>query len=195
MLGSLPMKKATKIKRLFALRYCLPLLLFSMLAVLFWRGLGNDPIDLPSMLIDKPIPNLELLNIDAYQTEQIQDTLKNKVSLLNIWASWCQSCYHEHKVWQALNKHKAYNLYGLAYRDNTTQANFYLQQYGNPYLKNWIDSNGLALMSLGVYTIPETFIIDKKGIIRYRHTGAISKAIFAKKIVPLLNKLEAEDNA
>ena len=181
-----------KIKRIFALRYFLPLLLFLMLAILFWWGLDHDPTDLPSVLVDKPMPDLTLLNIDTQQEEHIKDTLQNKVTLLNVWATWCQSCYQEHKVWLALNKSKTYNLYGLAYRDNAAQTHFYLKKYGDPYQKNWIDSNGLAVIGLGVYTIPETFIIDKKGVIRYRHTGAISKMVFVNKIKPLLRQLEAE---
>lgn len=175
------------------IRYLLPLGLFIGLVIIFIYGLQHDPRRVPSPLIDKPAPEFDLPTLKDPQTNlQLQD-LKGKVSLLNVWASWCVACRTEHPVLiEATTKHPVLNLYGLNYKDKREDASQWLERLGNPYIENAFDETGSISIDYGVYGAPETFIIDKQGIIRYKHIGPISKEQLETIILPMVKELEAQ---
>jgi cytochrome c biogenesis protein CcmG/thiol:disulfide interchange protein DsbE len=173
------------------IRYLLPLGLFIGLVILFIYGLQHDPRHVPSPLIDKPAPAFNLPTLDNPDINIHLEDLKGKVSLLNVWASWCAACRVEHPVLiEATSKYPELNLYGLNYKDKREDASKWLQQLGNPYIENAFDENGSISIDYGVYGAPETFIIDKQGIIRYKHIGPISMQQLETLIMPMVKELE-----
>ena len=174
------------------LRYLIPLFLFIGLVVLFIFGLQHDPRKVPSPLIDKPAPAFVLPTLhDAEQNLSIDD-LKGQVSLINVWASWCVACRAEHPVLVKAVTNTPLNIYGLNYKDKREDALQWLDQLGNPYKESAFDESGRTGIEYGVYGVPETFILDKKGIIRYKHIGPIEQEQLDTIILPLVKKLEAE---
>lgn len=172
--------------------YGVPFLIFGSLILLFWRGLSVDPHRLPSALIGKPVPVFELLDLNNPPQRFTHKDLQGHVSLLNIWASWCGACQIEHPLLMALAQSKRVLIYGLDYRDNYGAAQQWLQQQGNPYHAVGFDHNGSTGIDWGVYGVPETFIIDKQGIIRYRHAGALTREQWQQVIMPLIDHLKSE---
>ncbi len=177
------------------LRYTLPLLLFIVILLLLWRGLYLKPRDVPSPLINKPAPEFVLPNLlDATKQVSNQDFL-NQVTLFNVWASWCVACAEEHaNLVTIANQHKV-QIIGLNYKDKRDHAQLVLKNHGNPYSKVAIDKAGDVAIDWGVYGAPETFIIDKKGIIRYKQLGPISMDDWNDTLLPLINKLNSENKA
>ena len=173
-------------------RYLLPLALFIGLVIIFIYGLQHDPSRIPSPFIDKPAPefNLPTLQMPG-KSIQLSD-LKGKVSLLNVWASWCVACRSEHPVLVQALKTNDLNLYGLNYKDKREDALRWLKQLGNPYIESAFDESGATGIDYGVYGVPETFVLDKSGIIRYKHIGPISKQQLDTIIIPLVKKLESQ---
>jgi cytochrome c biogenesis protein CcmG, thiol:disulfide interchange protein DsbE len=175
------------------IRYLLPLALFIGLVVIFIYGLQHDPRLVPSPLIDKPAPTFNLPTLHTPETTINIETLKGKVSLINVWASWCAACRTEHPVLiEARTNNSELNLYGLNYKDKRPDALQWLQQLGNPYIESAFDEEGSVGIDYGVYGVPETFVLDKKGIIRYKHIGPVDKQQFETIILPLVKKLELE---
>ncbi len=175
------------------IRYLLPLGLFVGLVIIFIYGLQHDPRHVPSPLIDKPAPAFNLPTLNSPDINIHLEDLKGKVSLLNVWASWCVACRAEHPVLiEARSKHSDLNLYGLNYKDKREDATQWLEKLGNPYIENAFDESGSISIDYGVYGAPETFILDKKGIIRYKHIGPISKEQFETIILPMVKELESE---
>jgi cytochrome c biogenesis protein CcmG/thiol:disulfide interchange protein DsbE len=174
------------------LRYLVPLGLFALLALLLMRGLSLDPKLVPSPLIGKPMPAFSLTRLENPQATLSDADLKGKVSILNVWATWCVSCRAEHQTLLQLVKSHQVNLYGLDYKDNRDDAQRWLQLLGNPYLANAFDENGRVGINWGVYGTPETFIMDKRGIIRHKHIGPLTPEVLSSEILPLIAKLEAE---
>jgi cytochrome c biogenesis protein CcmG/thiol:disulfide interchange protein DsbE len=173
------------------LRYLAPLLLFLLLAALLYRGLSLDPKRVPSPLIDKPMPAFTLpLLKDANATISDAD-LKGQVSLVNIWATWCVSCRAEHEVLLELAATGKARIYGLNYKDNRPDAQRWLQQLGDPYIANAFDEDGRTGIDWGVYGAPETFIMDRQGIIRHKHIGPLTREVVYSEILPLIARLEA----
>jgi cytochrome c biogenesis protein CcmG/thiol:disulfide interchange protein DsbE len=175
------------------LRYLAPLILFLLLAGLLYRGLSLDPKVVPSPLIGKPMPvfTLPLLS-DPDAT--ISDTdLKGKVSAMNIWATWCVSCRAEHEVLLELAQTGKVNIYGLNYKDKRADAQRWLRQLGDPYIANAFDADGRTGIDWGVYGAPETFIMDKHGIIRHKHIGPLTRNDILNELLPLIARLEAEE--
>lgn len=175
------------------LRYLAPLILFLLLAGLLYRGLSLDPKVVPSPLIGKPMPvfTLPLLS-DPDAT--ISDTdLKGKVSAINIWATWCVSCRAEHEVLLELAQTGKVNIYGLNYKDKRADAQRWLRQLGDPYIANAFDADGRTGIDWGVYGAPETFIMDKHGIIRHKHIGPLTRNDILNELLPLIARLEAEE--
>ena len=171
------------------LRYLLPLGIFFVLAVFLYVGLGLNPRDIGSTRIDKPAPAFTLPKLsDSNQTLSHQDFV-GKVSLFNVWASWCVTCRYEHRLLMYLAK-KGYNIYGLVYKDSMAEAKNVLKRTGNPYLANAFDESGYVGMDWGVTGTPETFIIDKQGIVRYKHIGQLTIELWEKEIKPLIEQLE-----
>ncbi|KHD07962.1 thiol:disulfide interchange protein [Candidatus Thiomargarita nelsonii] len=170
-------------------KHLLPLGLFFILAGFLYMGLSLNPRDIGSTRIDKPAPpfTLPALN-EPSKTLSDQDFI-GKVTLFNVWASWCRTCRYEHPLLMELEK-RGYVVYGLNYKDTLEKAQMVLDRTGNPYVANAFDEKGRIGMDWGVTGTPETFIIDKQGIVRYKHVGQITLEDLEQEILPLIQKLE-----
>ena len=165
---------------------------FILLIIIFVLGLKKDPREIPSPFIDKPAPTFSLP--DLFDTNLILDNaiLKNQVSVVNIFASWCTACYQEHPLLFELNNTNNVQLIGFNYKDENNDAKAWLEKLGNPYDVIAFDYSGKTGIDWGVYGVPETFLIDKKGIVRYKHIGPITKADINTQLIPLIKQLNAE---
>ena len=173
------------------IRFILPLGVFLLLALFLALGLKLDPSEVPSPLIDKPAPAFAAPAL-ARPNEQIQrDALLGKVWVLNVWASWCVACRDEHPVLLAFAKHAGVPIYGLNYKDQRADALGWLSQFGNPYTDSVFDADGRIGIDYGVYGVPETFVIDRQGLIRLKHIGPLTPEVLRDKIGPLLKRLSA----
>ena len=180
--------------KLIMIRYLLPLGLFILLIILFLFGLKNDPRLVPSPLIDKPAPVFNLPTLHVENNNISIENLKGNVFLINVWASWCAACRTEHPLLvDAATNNPDLNLYGLNYKDNRLDALDWLDQLGNPYIESAFDESGKTGIDYGVYGVPETFVIDKLGIIRYKHIGPIEKRDMDDVILPLVKKLTSAE--
>lgn len=174
------------------LKYLTPLALFIVMAVFLALGLNLNPRDIPSPLIDQPAPNFSLPVLSNASQTLNKDEMLGEVWLLNVWASWCVSCRSEHPVFNQLARKKLVKIVGLNYKDEPAAAKQWLAQLGNPYNLSVMDQEGRTGIDYGVYGVPETFVVDKKGIIRYKHTGPVSWQDVEKILVPMINQLKAE---
>jgi cytochrome c biogenesis protein CcmG/thiol:disulfide interchange protein DsbE len=173
-------------------RYLLPLGLFIVLVVFLSIGLKLDPREVPSPLINKPAPAFALSELHQPQQTVSPADFKGKVWLLNVWASWCVSCRAEHPVLNQLARSSEVPILGLNYKDGREVAQQWLRQRGDPYTVSAFDEDGRAGIDWGVYGVPETFVIDKRGAIRFKHTGPIDQKVVNDKIMPLVRELEKE---
>lgn len=167
----------------------MPLCCILGLGFIFWRGLALDPRDLPSMLMDKPLPSFSLPLLNQEKDFLTRDSLQGQVSLLNIFASWCTSCAEEQDFLLQLAK-KGVPIYGISYKDVPSNANQWLLAYGNPYTKIALDKEGLTAIDLGVYGTPETFLIDKRGRVRFRYAGVLNEQVWQEVFLPKWQALE-----
>lgn len=174
------------------LKYILPLLLFILLTVFLAIGLRLNPKEIPSPLIDKPAPAFNLPILATPEKTLKHSDFQGQVWLLNVWASWCVSCRDEHPLLLQLAKQNIAPLVGLNYKDEQIAANQWLAKHGNPYQTSIMDGDGRTGIDYGVYGVPETFVIDKHGIIRYKHTGPVSPGDLERIFLPLIAKLQAE---
>jgi cytochrome c biogenesis protein CcmG, thiol:disulfide interchange protein DsbE len=172
------------------LKYLLPLAIFLGLAGFLAVGLKLDPREVPSPLIGKPTPAFSLPRLGEAGAKFSADEMKGKVWLLNVWASWCVSCREEHPVLMELASDGKLELYGLDYKDTDAEALDVLKQMGNPYRAVAVDADGRVGIDYGVYGVPETYVIDKAGVIRYKHTGPVTREIWTEKFQPLLKGLQ-----
>jgi cytochrome c biogenesis protein CcmG, thiol:disulfide interchange protein DsbE len=190
-------------------RFLWPLIGFVVLVVLLAVGLNLNPHDVPSPLVGKPAPLFSLTRLDAPQQTFSPKDMLGKVWLLNVWSTWCVSCRQEHPVLVEIAKSKKVTLVGLNYKDvrgdgefdiekmspetetklALERANGWLKKHGDPYSLTALDLDGRVGIDYGVYGVPETYIIDKAGIIRMKHTGPISPDVFSGKILPLVAEL------
>ena len=173
------------------MRFALPLGIFILMVGLLGYGLGLDPKKVPSPLIDKATPTFSLARLHASQQYISNSDLLGEVWVLNVWASWCVACRTEHPILVEAVIKDALNLYGLNYKDKREDALQWLEQLGNPYIESAFDLAGTTGIDYGVYGVPETFILDKDGIIRYKHIGPVSKQQLEKIILPLVKQLES----
>ncbi len=173
------------------LKLFIPLGIFLILAVFFWRGLSIDPTSLPSALIDKPVPAFKLSTLKDEQHLVDQEEFKGKVSLVNVWATWCVTCRYEHPFLIKL-KDKGVPIYGINYKDDVAQAREWLQKFHDPYVLSVVDADGRLGLDLGVYGAPETYVVDTKGVIRYKHVGAVDEMLWEKKLKPLMASLRRD---
>lgn len=173
-------------------KFAIPLIVFIVLAVFLAIGLSLNPREIPSPLIDKPAPAFTAAKLHATTETLSPIDLKGRVWLLNVWASWCISCRAEHPVLNQFARQKAVYIVGLNYKDETSDAKNWLDQLGNPYDVSVIDQDGRIGIDWGVYGVPETFIIDKNGLIRYKHTGPITVDDLENKLLPLITQLQGE---
>lgn len=171
-------------------RYLLPLFIFLGLAIALGLGLGRDPTEIPSPLVGKPAPAFSLAHLDDPQKQFGPEQLKGQVWLLNVWASWCVSCREEHPVLLGLSKSGVAPIVGLDYQDDVANGQQWLAKHGNPYQLTVSDRDGRVGMDLGVYGVPETFVIDKQGRIRFRHAGPVTPQFLKDKLLPLIEELK-----
>lgn len=168
------------------LKFWLPVMLFLAVGFFLWRGLYNDPRQIPSPLIGKPFPAFSAVDLFNSDQEITAALFKGHVSVLNVFASWCDYCLQEHAVISDIASSPSIYVYGLNYKDDPNAAKAWLKQYGNPFRAIIADPLGRIAINLGVYGTPETFIIDKEGIIRYKHVGAVTDSIWHKVISPMV---------
>lgn len=171
-------------------RYLLPLIVFAVLLGFLAVGLKLDPREVPSPLIDKPAPPFKLPRLDVPEQALSLDDLKGKVWLLNVWASWCVACRVEHPLLVELAGTNSVPIYGLNYKDKRDDALAWLSKHGNPYVASLSDAEGLVGIDFGVYGVPETFVIDRQGTVRFKHVGPLNPGVIDGKIVPLLKELQ-----
>ena len=172
-----------------ASRYLLPLAIFLLIVFFLWRGLGLNPRAVPSPLIGKPAPAFTVpLLSDATRTLSAEG-LRGQVYLLNVWGSWCVSCREEHPVLVELAKQQRIPLYGLNWKDKHEDAVAWLERFGDPYVASGVDRDGRVAIDFGVYGAPETYLIDREGVIRFKHTGPLTRAVIEEQILPLAAKL------
>ena len=173
-----------------SLRFILPLLVFVVLLMFLWVGLSLKPREVPSPLIGKPAPAFKLAQLHTPGESLSNDDLKGKVWLLNVWASWCVSCRVEHPLLLQLAKANLVPVYGLDYKDKPDDGRAWLSQNGDPYTASIVDQDGRVGIDYGVYGVPETFVIDRAGIVRYKQIGPLSVEALQDKILPLVRELQ-----
>ena len=190
-------------------RFLWPLIGFVVLVILLAVGLNLDPRDVPSPLVGKPAPLFKLQRLETPHRSFSPEEMRGKVWLLNVWATWCVSCRQEHPVLIQMAKSRNVTLVGLNYKEvrgdtaldmgkinpdaqrtlAIERASTWLSQHGNPYTFSALDLDGRLGIDYGVYGVPETYIIDKAGVIRMKHTGPITPDVFSSKILPLVVEL------
>jgi len=169
----------------------LPLIIFVILAGFLWVGLQHDPRKIPSPLIGRSLPAFQLSTMLVPDAKADQSIFHGKITLLNVFASWCMSCRAEHPILMDLANQRRVQMIGLDYKDDIQKTKAWFVENGNPFDTVLLDPQGQFAINLGVYGTPETFLIDKKGVIRYKYIGAISPAILQEKIIPEIQSLAA----
>ena len=176
--------------------FLIPLALFLVLAVFLAVGLNRDPREVPSPLVGKPAPSFSLPRLDPNPQATAQAAsfdpkdMTGKVWLLNVWASWCVSCRQEHAVLVEFAQSGAAPLIGLDYKDHVVDAKLWLARFGNPYAVSAVDADGRVGIDYGVYGVPETYVIDKAGTIRFKQIGPLTREVLRTKILPLIKELQ-----
>lgn len=173
------------------LKYLIPLTCFLALSLFFLFGLDKNPNLLPSALLNKPMPVFSAPLLDKPGQLLNTSELKGEVILLNVWSSWCAPCRQEHNALMNIAKEQEI-IYGLNYKDNQEKAKEWLKLLGNPYRSTLIDKDGDIAIDLGVYGVPETFIIDKKGVVRHRYIGLLTDKIWQDELKPKVESLKEE---
>lgn len=171
-------------------RYLIPLFAFIVLAAFLLIGLTLNPRQVPSPLIDKPAPVFQLNHLHEPDKVMASGDNLGKVWLLNVWASWCVACRDEHPLLVQLANSGIVPIYGLNYKDERTTAVQWLKRYGDPYTISIVDLDGKVGIDYGVYGVPETYVIDKKGIIRHKQIGPVTVDSLQKTIIPLIIELQ-----
>jgi cytochrome c biogenesis protein CcmG, thiol:disulfide interchange protein DsbE len=173
-----------------SLRFILPLVLFIVLVGFLWHGLSLNPREVPSPLIGKPAPGFQLARLDQPAKELSEKDLRGQVWLLNVWASWCVSCREEHPLLVAFSRENVVPIYGLNYKDKRDDALAWLARHGDPYTASVVDPDGKVFIDYGMYGVPETYVIDKAGVIRYKRIGPITRDVLSETILPLVKELQ-----
>lgn len=169
----------------------MPLVIFMALSALLYAGLFiEDKDDLDSTRIDKIAPPFNLSQLHNTQKSFVPMDMAGKVWLLNVWASWCVACRSEHPLLMEMSRRGDINIVGLNYKDRPENAKQWLSQHGNPYMLSAVDFKGDVGIEYGVYGVPETFVIDKDGIVRYKVIGPITREKFTQKLLPKINELQ-----
>ena len=172
--------------------YILPVIVFIGIGIAFGVGLTLRPDIIPSALIGKPVPEFSLPPVRGRTLGLSTADLKGKVSVVNVFASWCVECRREHPVLMALSESKIAPVQGLNYKDQPADASAWLDRMGDPYTRTGADIHGRVGIKWGVYGVPETFVVDREGRIAYKHIGAISPSIVREEIVPLIERLKKQ---
>lgn len=172
------------------MRYAWPLGIFIILAIFLGLGLKLKPSEVPSPLIGKPAPIFSLPQLQAPEQIFASKEMLGKVWLLNVWASWCAACREEHPLLVDLARTGSVPIYGLDYKDKREDGLGWLRDRGNPYAATAFDADGRVGIDFGVYGVPETFVIDRKGVIRYKQIGPLTEEALTSKILPLVRELQ-----
>jgi cytochrome c biogenesis protein CcmG/thiol:disulfide interchange protein DsbE len=171
-------------------KFLIPIIFFVLVGILLAYGLTQDPRKIPSPLIDKPLPDFTLATVADEKVRVSKTSLLGRVYLLNVWASWCVACKQEHPLLMALARSGQVPIIGLNYKDERQAALQELASQGNPYELSLADNNGRLGIELGVYGVPETFLIDAQGIIRYKHVGPVTAEILESVVLPRVKALK-----
>lgn len=174
------------------LRYLIPLGLFAVLVVFLAIGLGRDPHEVPSPLINKAAPEFHLPQLKEQSKTFSPADMRGKVWVMNVWASWCISCREEHPLLLEYAKSGAVPIYGFNYKDVREDALGWLDELGDPYVLSAADVDGRVAIDFGVYGAPESFVIDQNGMIRYKQIGAMTPDVWTGKILPLVQELNRQ---
>jgi cytochrome c biogenesis protein CcmG/thiol:disulfide interchange protein DsbE len=172
-----------------SLRFLIPLVILFGLVWFLGTGLKLDPKEVPSPLIGKPAPSFELTRLDNATTTIRNTDLLGKVWMLNVWASWCAACRQEHPLLVDFARQKQLPIYGLNYKDDRLAGLRWLANFGNPYEASLYDQDGRVGIDFGVYGVPETFIIDRQGVIRFKQIGPVTPEVLRTQIEPLVRQL------
>jgi cytochrome c biogenesis protein CcmG/thiol:disulfide interchange protein DsbE len=170
-------------------RFLLPLGVFIALLVFLAVGLKLNPREIPSPFIGKPAPQFHLSQLGDPAASIAPPDMAGQVWLLNVWASWCEACRDEHAALLALSQRKLLPIIGLNYKDQRADGNKWLARFGNPYTLSGFDEDGRVGIDYGVYGVPETFLIDKQGVIRFKFIGVLTPEIIEQKLMPLIKEL------
>lgn len=171
------------------LRFLLPLAIFLALVGFLAAGLKLDPKEVPSPLIGKPAPDFALTRLDQPMLTIRREDLLGKVWMLNVWASWCTACREEQPVLLDFAKRRLVPIYGLDYKDQRGAGLRWLANFGDPFEASLFDPDGRVGIDWGVYGVPETFVIDREGVVRYKHIGPLTPEVLRDTIEPLLRQL------
>ncbi len=172
-----------------SLRFFTPLVVLVALVFFLGAGLKLDPKEVPSPLIGKPSPVFDLTRLDNAAVRIRRDDMLGKVWMLNVWASWCVACRDEHPLLLEFSRKKLLPIYGLNYKDERLAGLKWLRNFGDPYDASLFDQEGRIGIDFGVYGVPETFIMDRDGIVRFKHIGPITPDVIRTQIEPLVRKL------
>ena len=172
------------------LKFYLPVFGFFVIAIVLWRGLSLDTKTLPSMLIDKPMPNFQLTTVDGNNVSNAD--LPKQVFLLNVWGSYCLPCLVEHPTLMRLSEEGEIPVVGVNYRDKQNLAVDWLLENGNPFTFSILDESGRFGIDLGVYGAPETYLVDANGVIRCRHVSVLDETVWQEQFLPAIAELRAE---
>jgi cytochrome c biogenesis protein CcmG/thiol:disulfide interchange protein DsbE len=173
-------------------RFLIPLGIFLALALLLGIGLTLNPRDVPSVLINEKAPTFNLPDLFDLEKRVNSQDMQGKVWLMNVWGTWCPECWREHEFLNHLAKDQGVTFIGINWRDDRDEALSFLTSKGNPFAAVGFDPESEAIMDWGVYGAPETFVIDKQGLIRKKHTGPLYQQVWDKEFRPLLQQLEDE---
>ena len=170
-------------------KFLIPIGLFVVLGVLLAFGLKLDPRKIPSPLVDKPLPGFKLSTLEDPQKTLTEADFRGRVVLINVWASWCVACKQEHPVLLEFARRKLVPIIGLNYKDQRDAALAVLKADGNPYDLSLVDANGRVGIDWGVYGVPETFVVDKQGVIRHKYIGPVTPEVIESTLLPLIKSL------
>ena len=174
------------------MRFILPFVVFMIMAAFMYVGLGLDPREVPSPLVGKAAPAFTLPQLHEPAKQFSPQDMKGKVWLFNVWASWCAACKDEHPVLMGLSRQNIVPIYGMDYKDKREDGEAVLRESGNPYTLVVSDTEGRVGIDYGVYGVPETYVIDKQGVIQYKQIGPVTPKNLNEKILPLIKELQAK---
>ena len=172
--------------------YLWPLAIFVLIGILLAIGLTRDPRLVPSPLIGKPVPQFRLAPVQGRTLGLASEDLRGEVTVVNVFASWCTACRDEHPLWMELAQGRALPIHGLNYKDAPDDAARWLNELGDPYTRTGADRDGRVGIDWGVYGVPETYVVDKQGVIRDKFIGAVTRKSIDERLLPLVRRLQAE---
>ncbi len=174
------------------LRFLIPVMIFALLALMLGWGLTSNPREIPSALIDKPVPQFSLPPVQGRTLGLSSSDLVGEVSLVNVFASWCVACREEHPLFMRMKADGDVPIHGLDYKDPPDSAAKWLDTWGDPYTRTGADLNGRVAIDWGVYGVPETFVITKAGRIAHKHIGPLTPQVLDDTILPLIRRLRQQ---